>query len=564
MVLIAVVLALLVQLAGCTGNVAPGAAPPRDPASDKDSRDHIDPPPSDQGPKDPVAATCDARQVPFVALKTLSAREYANTLRDIFAGAGIPADKFPTPALDGRLDVSAQTLERIDADARPLLKIALASTQSSQSWIGCALGGAGDDPCRETLIRVLGLRIFRRPLHQAEVEELTALFDTLVRQKSLLALDAAGVVVRAMLQAPEFLYHFERNVTEPADAAVFAISDHALASRLSYFLWQSSPDAELFAAAADGRLREANGLAAQIARMLADERAVESLTDWFESWLGIAEMDHVSKDEKVYPEYDAALRDEMRAESRRFFQAVLREGGGQLPLLFNAPFTFTTPRLSALYGVPHAASGVQRITLDERQRAGVLTHASVLTTHGASFGSHPVKRGLLVRTHLLCQAVPPPPADVDTSIKVEERAAAGTTRAIFEAHTRSPSCSSCHKLIDPIGFAFEHYDGIGRYRQFDGAHPVDASAELINTDIDGRFTGAVELAKRLAHSKKVAACAVTRVFERAHGRVATAEDDCRIAAIANWLAEDGGGIPALVARVLTEPSLRYRAGGSAP
>lgn len=504
----------------------------------------------------PADFACDPKEVGFAAIKPLSGRQYANTLREVFRGAAIPEALFPDAGDRTALELSARTLETVDSDARRLLTAAL---KNATTWLGCDLQVDASSQCRDKLINNIGLRIFRRPLAVAEAKELSDLFDNL-RSDGLSVMETASVVVRAMLQAPEFLFHLELG---PANAdvstdATFALSDYALASRLSYFLWQSMPDPELMSAAAEGRLADQKGLATQVQRLLADERAQESLTDWFERLLGIDDIGKLTKNSEAYPSFNGKLRDEMRDETRRFFRSVLGEEDGHLQKLFDADYTIATPAVAAIYGATHPGSGPQRIAVNPQQRSGVLTHPSVLAMHGATFGSHPVKRGMMVLTHLLCQTVPPPPAEVDTTIKPDSYEPGATTRTVFSAHTKSSSCVACHKAIDPIGFGFEHYDGIGQYREKDGVHPVDASGELKDTDVDGPFVGAVQLSKRLAGSKQVAACVATKMFEAAHNRLSTPQDDCRLKALGAWFAGGPRTLPELVTKVLADSSLRYR------
>jgi hypothetical protein len=296
-----------------------------------------------------------------------------------------------------------------------------------------------------------------------------------------------------------------------------ALDDYEIASRLSYFLWKTMPDATLFAAADEGRLTDPAHIADQVDRMLADSRAEDAVASYHRQWLGIGGPPP-EKDRTLFAEYSTELWNSMRAESERFAASVILEGDARLATLLTASWTIADPALDALYGLTpdpddDAADPFRRVELPAGERSGLLTHASVLAAHAKPDESSTIYRGLLVRTGLLCGQIPPPPDDIDTTAPVTER-------------LDNPYCAACHVLFDPIGLGLEQYDAIGRYRTEVDGTTVDASGEIVGSgDADGTFYGAVELGRLLASSPSVARCAAKQWALFALGRALDEDSD---------------------------------------
>jgi len=317
------------------------------------------------------------------------------------------------------------------------------------------------------------------------------------------------VVIEAVLQAPAFLYHLEAT-SDPAvrEGAVVRLGPYEMASRLSYFLWGSMPDGELFTAAAAGQLDTDAAVETQARRMLGDARARTTLSAFFEGWLERDQLKDKDKDPKVYPEYNDALRAAMLAETHAFAENVVFDGDGHWTTLLGATYSFLNQPLGKLYGMA-AVTGTsfQRTDLPAGQRAGFLTQASFLSLTGAADGSHPVRRGKAVFQKLLCGELPPPPANVPPA---KPPTPGVSTRERFVEHDSNECARVCHGAMDPIGFGFENYDGIGKYRTMDAGKNVDATGSL---DLDGAtrsFANALELANLLAGSDEVRRCFATQ------------------------------------------------------
>jgi hypothetical protein len=280
---------------------------------------------------------------------------------------------------------------------------------------------------------------------------------------------------------------------------------------------------------------------------------------FYEQWFGLGLLATTTKDTAEYPEFDDALRGAMLEETRRFVDHVLREDDAKLSTLFTAPYTFVNGPLAKLYGMPTPKNPGEftKVTLDAAERSGILTQASVLTTFAASNESSPVKRGKWVRVRMLCQDLPHPPANVPPLPPPKQGV---STRERFAMHTASEACSTCHKLIDGLGFGLEHYDGIGAFRTMDLGVEVDATGEVTATaDIDGAYEGGPELAKLLADSEQVEACAPTQWFRYSLGRRETEDDACSLAALQKSFSESAGDLNELmVALTQTDAFLNYR------
>ena len=334
--------------------------------------------------------------------------------------------------------------------------------------------GEHHEECAGELVTNLARRAYRRPVTTTDVDPLLGL----VRQAQ-----AAGdsfeegirLALQAILLSPNFLFRIER---DPADQDVRALDDHELASRLSYFLWADMPDERLFRVADDGRLTDPAVLRNEARRMLADPKARTLVTDFAAQWLQLRGLDRAKPDPARFPTVDDELRDAMRTETELFLQAVVQEDRSVLDLL-DAPFTFVNGPLARHYGISGVdGEAFQRVSLDGRQRGGLLSHASVLTVSSYPTRTSPVLRGKWVLENLLGAPPPEPPADVPALDTAGGPSGGATMREQMEAHRANPSCAVCHNQIDPIGFGLEKYDATGGWRTHEGDAPIDDTGVL--------------------------------------------------------------------------------------
>jgi hypothetical protein len=403
--------------------------------------------------------------------------------------------------------------------------------------VGCDLG-ADRAGCVSSFVRRFGRRAFRRPLTDAE----RARYEGLALSGS----DAtAGVelAMRAMLVSPAFLYRSEMGTAQ--GDGTYALSSYEIATALAYQLWGTMPDDALLDAAERGELRDAASREREARRLLADPRARAQVADFAEMWLGIEEVAEKTKSASVYPTWSTDLGEDLREETRRFVTHVVFDGSHGLDELFTSGETFANERVARHYGIAGVTGeAFVRATLPAGQRSGILGHGSILATTAHSDQSSPIRRGLFVRQRLLCQTFPLPPANAGGVPDVDPSA---TTRERFAQHTSNPGCAGCHQYIDPIGFGFEGFDGIGAWRTVEGGLPIDTQGDL--NDVEGLGTGSMapfttipELGAALAAARSPEACFVRQYFRFARGYREVVADRC--------------ALDALVARYRTHGDLR--------
>jgi hypothetical protein len=517
----------------------------------------------DAGDDGGVQAQCiDApRQIGATSLRRLTQSQYHNTIRDLL---GLDATMVEGFAPDERVGafksnavapvVDLQVEQYMDA-AELLAEEYVADLPAH---LPCDPAAIGDDACAEQWLRELLPRAYRRPVSDADVQRVMDVYATAAAADGF----AMGIQValQTALQSPLFLYHVERGEPVVGDGPR-PLTGHELASRLSYFLWNSMPDDALLAAAEAGELSDSLLLRAQVDRMLIDPKADAAIADFHLQWLGLDEIEAVEKDLAVYPDFDTNLARAMKDDAASFVRYVFSEGDGKLETLLSGAFTLSTdPALLAVYGVERPADHVAGtpLPLPADQRAGLLTQPAMMARHAHANQSSPVHRGQMVRERLLlCGPLPPPPPDVDNV--PPDPTPGSTTRERFEQHTSDPTCAGCHKLIDGLGFGFESYDGTGAFRTLDGGLPVDASGEIIGTsDINGTFTGAVELSQRLATSEDVRSCVARQWFRYSLGRMDADEDVCANDELFDRFADSGYHLRTLVHEVVQSDAFRYR------
>jgi hypothetical protein len=498
-------------------------------------------------------------------LRLLTNEQYAHAVRDLLAplDVGDPTLGFPADAEVGGFRSNADvTISDVHFETYMATagKLADRAVTEIDRVLGCDRAREGDDACARRFIQDFGRRAFRRPLADEEVQRLAALHAT---GKAAGFANGVRLVIAAVLQSPHFLYHLDAGLLTPATDKAVPLDGYQVAARLAFFLWGSIPDRALLDAAAAGKLATREGVAAEAARLLADPKAGASLAGFHRQWLVTEEVEEAQKDRRVFSAWTPALATALGGEADRFAEHLMREGDGKLGTLLLAGYTFATGPLYALYGVPDpgptapAYKGFRRVELGAGQRSGLLTGGAFLASHAHANQTSPVHRGKVVREQLLCQPLPQPPANAaDNPPGLDPRL---STRERFEKHRSDPACSGCHQLMDPIGVGFEAYDGIGRYREVEpnGAR-VDTVGELIGTrDVDGRFRGAVELARRLAGSAAVHECVATKWLRYALGRLETADDDCTRAELAGVLAASGQDLRQLVVALTRTDAFRH-------
>jgi hypothetical protein len=466
---------------------------------------------------------------PRALLRRLSRQQYDNTVRDLLGDTGRPAQAFLVDEVPGSYSASVALAQASPAEIEQYRvaaeRLAATAVTNLTALLPCQPAG-GEEPCAATFIADFGLRALRRPLTAEESSGLLALFQK-VRAEGDFAFGIQAVI-GALLQSPGFLYRVELPPPDARAGAVVPLDPYQRASRLSYFLLATMPDAELFAAAKANELATAAGVEKQARRLLADPRARDAAATFFAEWMALGALDAQTKDPRLFPGFDEPLRAAMRAETSRFASWALFDGDARLDTLLSSPRSLVNAALGKLYGVA-AGPDFALTELPPGQRSGLLTHASFLTLTAHSDSTSPTRRGKFVLDRLLCQPPPPPPPNVD--FKLPPPRPGQSARERFADHTTNAACAACHLVMDPIGFGFESYDAIGRFQTSDGGKAVDASGEIRGSaDLDGPFVGAVELGRKLAGSAQVRRCLARQWFRFAEGRDGDAGDEASLAA----------------------------------
>jgi hypothetical protein len=365
------------------------------------------------------------------------------------------------------------------------------------------------------------------------------------------------LAVQAILSSPHFLFRVELDPVAGDPEGIRALNDFELATRLSYFLWSSMPDDDLFRLARNAELRKPDVLDNQVRRMLADEKAEALVENFAGQWLQLRDIAKVTPDPELFPNFDETLRTAMLRETELFFEAVVKEDRSVLDFL-DADFTFVNERLARHYGIDGAKGDeFRRVSLANGGRRGVLTQASILTITSNPTRTSPVKRGKWILENILGTPPPPPPAGVEELEEGKDAALKGSLRERMEQHRSKPMCATCHNRMDPIGFAFENFDAIGAWRDFDGKFAIDASGSLPG-GVD--FDGPPELIDMLktARRQQFCRCLAEKMLTYALGRGLESYDRCAVDKIVERLEKDDYKFSSLAAGIVQSEPFQLR------
>lgn len=481
-------------------------------------------------------------------LRRLTVVEYENTVTELLGLTEHFESALPDDARGDSGFLRAGPVGEVDAEhlqqtAEQLAELAIA--RGLPALLGCSPEGAEEQTCLQQFIRSFGRRAFRRPLSEAEQAELLSLYQTARATHGLPAPEAVGLALSAMLQAPQFLYLWERTVADDAAAALVPLNPHELASRLSYLLWRTMPDAMLSEAADSGELAAPGALMQHARRLLQDPRARSSLVEFVRGWFHLPA--------RTNDELSRSASD----ETALFVESILASGGS-LESLLTSPDHFVNATLAPLYGVSGIeGSELRPAQVDPAQRFGLLTQVAFLGTNADGPQSHPVKRGHVILKQLLCQELPALPDEVPQPGPQREGV---SNRERFSVHGQNACAQGCHRLLDPLGFAFEHYDGTGRYRTLDAGQPVDASGSVeLLTGTTLQFRDASELVQQLATSAEARSCAVKQTLRLALDRREVTADEASVAALESAFSASAYDLRELFAAVVAAPSFTHRA-----
>jgi hypothetical protein len=536
------------------------------------ARDASTPPPGMDASTPPPPQTCREPLPGAAPIRLLTRSEYDNTVRDLLGVDLAPARDFPPENAALGFDNNAEAhlvsplLAQKYIDAAETLAARAVETRLD-ALLACDVEAQGLDACVQGFVRRFGRRAFRRPLSTDEAER----FERLGLWASSRFDLRTGIelVIGAFLESPQFLYRIEELTRADAPGVTVTIGGYEMASRLSYFLWNTMPDDALLEAAGRGVLDTVDGVEAQARRMLADPRARLAVRDFHRQWLEIDKIVRLEKDLEHRPGGVGLgggiehLREVWTESLQRFMEHVFFESSDPIGALFGSPIVYLDADTARLYGTSAPGAELVPVMMPAGERAGLLTQPALMARLAHPEQTSPIHRGIFVREKLMCQALPPPPADI--VIEAPEPDPNATTRERFAQHTEDPTCQACHVMIDPIGFGFEAFDELGRFRTMENGKNVDTSGRMVGAiegAVNGDFRGVVELAARLSQSRQVTDCVAEQWYRYAMGRGAraTEADRCALAEVQGALRTAGGDLRELLVALTKTAAFRARPG----
>lgn len=473
-------------------------------------------------------------------LARLTRSQYTFAIFDLFGPSiVIPPGLQPDLAQDGLLSIGATVSSLSPGGVEKNVDIALKLAdqivaQDPIPTFACPDPSASS--CLETRIRDGGRRIWRRPLTEEEVSTLKNLGSAATAALPDDPMAAERYVLVALLTSPHFLYRFEFGEPDPDHPDYRRYTAFELASRLSFFLWQSVPDEALLAAAATGELMTEQGLNTQVNRMVESPLARRAVRNFFAEWLDLTTLDELNKDPTLFPHFAVDLGASAREETLRTVEHIVFEKSADIRDVLTTETTFVDKRLASIYGIaaPHL-DGFGEVKLpDDGDRAGILGQVSFLAKQAHPVSSSATLRGLFIRERLLCQPLPTPPANLNTAIP-EPGPGALTLRDRLVVHMEEASCAVCHAQVDPIGFGLENFDGIGRWRATDNGGLVDPTGDLDGTPFDGPR----QLNVAIANHPDFVPCLVSTLYAYAVGRLPTAGEAALLTELESGFVEGG-------------------------
>jgi hypothetical protein len=504
----------------------------------------------------------------------LTPEQYQRSIHDIF-GASIRVDDnkaepgFRTEGLlalgNRKLTVGSSELASYEAGARGLAD-QVVDPRHRAMLVGCTPKSedAPDDACARQFIARLGLLLFRRPLSPTEVQTYVGTQNTEARQLRDFYSGLAAAITQ-MVIAPDFLFRVESSEPDPARPGSVQLDAYSRASRLSYFLWNSTPDMELLAAAESGRLMSTAGLKQQVERLLASPRAEDGMRAFFVDMLGFGGLDQdpgfdtLSIDTSLYPNFTPNVLADAQEQTLRTIVDHLLHKNKDYRDLFVTRDTFLTPALAALYRVPISRSSqelggaipwIPYHYADSDPYIGLFSQVSFLSLHSHPGRTSPTRRGKALREIFFCQNVPPPPGNVDFGlVQNTSDPRYKTVRQRLTAHRTESTCAGCHKIMDPIGLSFENFDTAGEYRATENGAPIDASGEL-----NGKgFEGPKQLTQIVRDDPAVTACLLKRAYSYGTERKPNTQEQGWLANLQSELSKEGVKWRDLMLRITLNP-----------
>jgi hypothetical protein len=489
--------------------------------------------------------------------RLMTGQQYSNTIAQIFGediSNSVVAPLPPLSRTDGLLasgaafvGVTSDQIQQIQQAAQSVAA-KVVDEQHRDFLSPCTPVSAveADAGCAARFLRETGRLLFRHALHETQVDELVGIAGTAADQTEDFYA-GLGLALEAMLISPEVLFIVDHAEPDPQRPGQKRLDAYSLASRLSFFLWNTAPDDALLRAAASGELHTREGLERSVDRMLASSRLEDGMKAFFDDMMAFDEFDSLAKDPMVYPMVTGATLADAREQTLRTVIDHLLTREQDYRDLFTTRNTFMSMNLAAIYGTPTTNGWVPYEFAEDSNRSGLLSQVSFLAAHSHAVRSSPTLRGKALRELFLCQKVPAPPPNVDFSA-LEDAGDVPTARERLDIHNTNPSCAGCHLIIDPIGLALENFDGAGRYRETENGVALDTSGELdgaVYNDFEGLTTA-------LRDHRKLPYCLVSRLYAYGTGGPVSLKYDRDILA---WFAERFGGYGYKLPGLLREMAL---------
>jgi hypothetical protein len=505
---------------------------------------------------------CERVAAPPAPLRRLSRFQYDNAVRDLFGDMSRPAQRLPYDTwtdIGDDLVPDPVWVPGFHELAHDFAVDATRSPAALTATLGCDPEVDGEAACRTALIDALLPRIFRQPLSAEDVEEFERLFDVGRAAGGDTFGSGVRMVLEVALQSPEFLYRAE--LGEPLDlpssdprSGWGRPTPFEMASRLSFLLWGSTPDPALLSQAAAGGLRTKEEVRTAAETLLEDERSRDVIRYFHERLLALRDAPFPASEDPSHPAFTAEIAALFRSETTAFLDDVGSSGPGGFAALVSAPFTYLNEPLAAYYGIPGVTGpDLRQVSLSSPPYAGILTQGSFLAANSLVGHSAPSLRGFRIAKGLFCLNVVPEPVLVDRPLPEGV-----TTREWMEAAVSEPSCAGCHHLVDPIGYALEHFDQAGRYRDTEVGKPIDAAAEITLLDGTHSVDGAADLGRLIAESPEAHACYVTQWAAYAYGNTADLLlDACSRAALTDAFERSNGDIRAVLLELTQTDAFLY-------
>ena len=490
------------------------------------------------------------------AYRRLTESQYRHTIADIFGDDIVVAGRFEPERREeflqavgnARLSVTTSGLEQFYSLSRTIAQQVIDS-EGRAEIIGCDIPEerTAARACAEDFVSEVGAKLYRRPLTEAEQALSMAIWDSAAEANG--STEAAfEITLASMLLSPEFLFRTE--VAERVgDTEEFRLDAYSMASRISYFLWDTMPDAELMASAESGALHTEEGLITQVSRMIESPRIEEGVRAFFSDMFYFEAFETLTKDPETYPKFSQAVADSAKEETLRFLVRHLIDKDADYRDIFTSRETVINRTLAAVYNVPYPSREAWAdFEFDEgSQRSGVLTQVSFTALFSHPGSSSPTLRGKYLQEIFQCLPIPDPPADVDFS-KVQALES-GTVRERLEAHRSDPTCATCHVLMDPAGLALENFDSLGQFRSHENGDLIDVSADLNGTP----HMGAPGVGQYLHDNPQTASCVTQKAISYGEGRPFDYANYSFLTETQEAFADDGYRLKTLFRTILTDP-----------